>query len=176
MDDAAAGTSAFDALPAYLYAVRTLKGARLTRFEAVTRLHNSYLSRLERQIYRPSPANLDRLADPDAYGCPWWSSGANRLFLRALAYHATHRMRYGPAYTEWRSADMNLAIAAARVIAAGSAWAQSGRWLAVVARWAEMGLQGRDPNQANTAGMSQSTPPGLALLMVMYPPSVCSTL
>ena len=151
-----AETPLYGSLTTYLRAVRMLKGLGLPTIAETTGFHTSNLSRIERTVHQPTADTLDRLASPEAYGCPWWNPGDNRIFLRALAYHLHPSPAYAPRNAEWWPADMVSAVAAVRVVAQGTMWSHSVQWPALVENWPALGLPGWFPT---TAMVHEAPPP-----------------
>jgi transcriptional regulator with XRE-family HTH domain len=154
----------YESLTEYFRDVRTLKGLGLPTIAESTGFHTSNLSRIERSVHRPTPDTLDRLAAPDAYGCPWWSAADNALFLRALAYHLTQAPSYAPRQAEWWPTDVTTAVSGAGVIVRGTTWAHSVRWPALMEIWPALGLPGWQP----PTSLQESSPPAVTRPMWLW--------
>lgn len=134
----------------YLRDVRALKALGLPKIASVTGFHTSNLSRVERTVHRPTPDTLRQLSHPLAYGCPWWSSGQNQVFLLALAYHLTRSPHYAPRQLEWLPADMAVAEAVASIVFRRADWAMVDAWPDLVESWTALSLPGWRPPAAPT--------------------------
>lgn len=136
----------YDSLSDYWHDVRKLKGLGMPTITEVTGFHTSSLSRIERSVHRPTVETLNRLAEPRAYGCPWWPLAANQIFIRALAYRLTDAPQYAPRDVEWWPANMIIALAAAEVISKGSTWTRVVQWPELAENWPALGLPGWKPS------------------------------
>ena len=78
----------------YLRRVRSLKGRSTYEMEQLTKINQSQLSKIERNVSVPRYDTMGHLAL--GYGCPWWDAEANKRWLLTVGWVLTHRPSFGP--------------------------------------------------------------------------------
>ena len=136
----------------YLFAVRRLKGLSTYEAAAKSDMSQSQLSKLERDVNRPTRESLRRLAVPSAYGCPWLAAAPNVALLLGLAFHWFNDDQYAPERLEFWPPDISLILKGADMVVRHLPnLSPTGSLLALQELWSALHLPGwRPPHLAGT--------------------------